>query len=324
MHIDVEKLKKNISITDIIGEYINLQKASRGEMRGICPFHSDDDPSLYVNEKKGYFNCFGCDASGDAIEFIELIEGIDFTDALERIIDKKNIDKLTLDSTGEYDFSELLDLIQEDKKERHYFDEKILRKYTEYTHQYLINLGFKKETLNFFQIGFCADPHDELYNRVTFPWREVEGNLVGITGRDVTGKKPKKYTAKTGSQKENVLFNLNNAKHFVAENNNKIIVVEDEKSVMRLWEFGYRNAVALGNNDINNRHWLLCQFADTIVLAFDNDEEGKRGRNKAIKRISPLCNIEVIKYEDKHKDIAEMRDKSNFDRLYKNRDVLNI
>lgn len=69
------------SIVSVIGDYISLRKSGT-EWIGLCPFHSDRIPSFSVNEQKGLFYCFGCGAGGDAIRFIEVIEGISFLEAL--------------------------------------------------------------------------------------------------------------------------------------------------------------------------------------------------------------------------------------------------
>src|SRR4030095_10905575 len=72
------------SIVSVVGQYVSLRKTGR-EYKGLCPFHSEKTPSLTVNDEKGLFHCFGCGAGGDVIRFIELIEGVSFKQALERL-----------------------------------------------------------------------------------------------------------------------------------------------------------------------------------------------------------------------------------------------
>jgi len=71
-------------ILAVIGEYVSLRKSGK-QYVALCPFHSENTPSFYVNEEKGLFHCHGCHVGGDVIKFIELIEGIGFKEALKRL-----------------------------------------------------------------------------------------------------------------------------------------------------------------------------------------------------------------------------------------------
>ena len=314
--MNVQELKEKLSIVDIVEEYTDLVKLG-DEYRGKCCFHNDDNASLYVNKKKGVWKCFGCDLSGDIITFIQEIEGLDFKDAVGYLSGNEQVE-----FNGNYkNINNSLSLLDIQKKEKnHKLNEKLLNKYKKKQHGYLLNQGFDKEILKFFEVGFCQDPGDELYNRITIPWRNKDGELVAIVGRDITDKKDCKYKAKKGSHKNDYLYNLNNAKHYCNEG---LIVVEDEKSVMKLWQWGYKNAVALGNKDLADRKWLLRQFTDTAILCFDSDKKGIEGRNKAVRELIPLMNIEVIKLPKEYKDAAEIKKKEEFDKYYENRDILN-
>ncbi|MFW6027009.1 MAG: CHC2 zinc finger domain-containing protein, partial [Candidatus Woesearchaeota archaeon] len=242
----IKELKEKINIIEIIEKYIDLEKLSK-EYRGLCPFHMDNKTkSFYVNEKKGLWKCFGCDKSGDVITFIQEIEDLSFREAVNYLSNGEDIEFNNNYKKLENTIS-LLD-IQASKK-KHKLDEKMLNKYKKEQHGYFLNLGFDKDILKFFEIGYCNDPGDELYNRITIPWRDENGNLVAIAGRDFTDKKENKYMAKKDSHKNNYLYNLNNAKYFC---DNGLITVEDEKSVIKLWQWGYKNVVALGNKDISN------------------------------------------------------------------------
>ncbi len=65
---ELDEKKKSINIVEFIGRYVNLQKAG-SSYRGLCPFHSDNDPSFYVHPQRGFFHCFGCGEKGDVISF---------------------------------------------------------------------------------------------------------------------------------------------------------------------------------------------------------------------------------------------------------------
>lgn len=321
MKVDVGYLKEQLSIVDVISNYINLEKAPHGEFRGICPFHEEKDPSLYINDRKGLFNCFGCGESGDVIDFLEKIEGINFRDALDKLSRNSgyelNTGTIKSDKIEEDEFIKFIKALSKQEETKPFLDEEILEKYKENTHIYLLKKGYNKDVLRFFEVGYCSDMNDELYNRVTIPWRDADGNLIGVIGRDVTDESDNKYKTKYGSNKRDHFFNLNNAKYYADDG---LIVCEDEKSVMRLWQFGYRNAIALGNDKLKKRKWLLRRYAGKVILAFDNDDAGRKARNKAIQELIPLAEIEVIKLSDGYKDIAEIRKKSVFNKFWNSRD----
>ena len=81
----LEDLRARVSITDVIGRRVRLTRKGRGEATGLCPFHNEKTPSFTVNEDKGFYHCFGCQAHGSAIDFVMLTEGLDFPLAVERL-----------------------------------------------------------------------------------------------------------------------------------------------------------------------------------------------------------------------------------------------
>jgi len=314
--IKVSDIKNNISIDYIVERYVDLEPAQNGEKMGVCPFHDDNDPSMFVNIDKGVYNCFGCGSTGDVIDFVMKIEDASFKEAVEIITgDDFSNQNIIFDSKTKKQ-EDLLSLVN--KESSHKINESLVEEYKQYTHQYLLDRGYTEEILNEYDVGYCPNPNDDLYNRVTFAWRDLDGNLVAIAGRDVTEKSSAKYKTKKNGSKAYTFFNAYRVSQLDTKS---VIVVEDEKSVIRLGQFGYPNAVALGNNDLGERKWQLRQLAETAILAFDNDEEGVSGRNKAIKKLLPLMNIEVIKL-DGYKDIADIEDKEVFDSFYKNKDRL--
>lgn len=82
MKIDVEQVKARHSLSSVIGRRVKLKKAGH-EFVGLCPFHQENTPSFRVNDTKGVYNCFGCSAAGDVIDFIRATDGLDFRAAVE-------------------------------------------------------------------------------------------------------------------------------------------------------------------------------------------------------------------------------------------------
>ncbi|MFW6015379.1 MAG: CHC2 zinc finger domain-containing protein [bacterium] len=309
----IDKIKNNISIKEVISQYINVDSNNKAH----CPFHEDKKtPSFSINEEKGYFKCFGCGKKGDVIDFIEKIENINFMEAIKKLTGKENIE-FTFDKKKHILPENFMDLVQE-LKEMEYeeiFSEKILQRY-QGKHKYLRDLGFKKEILDFFQLGYCDDIDDELFNRITIPWRNSKGELVAIIGRDVTDNSDIKYIAKKGSKKQKHLYNLNEAKKYGHQG---LILVEDEKSVWRLRELGYKNAIAMGNCELGKRKWLLRKHTPIVYLCYDNDKAGKKALRKTIPKIYHIIKMYVIKLPDGYKDVAEIQNKELWEKCFKNK-----
>src|SRR5690554_1042310 len=86
----IEKIKEEIDIVQLIGEYVYLKKSGANHV-GLCPFHSEKTPSFTVSESKQIFHCFGCGEGGDGIKFIMLRENLDFIEAVKFLAEKYNI-----------------------------------------------------------------------------------------------------------------------------------------------------------------------------------------------------------------------------------------
>lgn len=306
MRINLDKVKEQINIIDLAKTYTEVERVNGREYKCSClnPAHNDSTPSMFLNKDKGLFNCFSCGVSGDIISLVELVEGIDFKKAVKMLMDSNNIeyDEVNIteyvirDSFNLEKLREMLNMY----KSKNYFPEDILDKYKGIP-RYFIDKGFKKETLEHFEIGFCGDSNDDMYKRATIPWRDLEGNIVAINGRDITGTKDKKYKFKGGSAKKRVLYNLYN----LTKSNEPIIIVESEKDVWSLYEAGYKRSVALAGLSLKERKWLLRKYTTSAILALDNDKKGMGARKMITTELYPIMNVYAISIP-KGKDVSDM------------------
>ena len=84
---------KTFSISNVIGRYVKLKRSGAGKWLCLCPFHHEKTPSCNIDDREGFFKCFGCGEGGDVIKFIERIKGCDFKQAVDYLCDILNIDK---------------------------------------------------------------------------------------------------------------------------------------------------------------------------------------------------------------------------------------
>ena len=82
---DVVAVRERARIEDVVGSYIALRNAGGGSMKGLCPFHDEKTPSFQVTPARGFYYCFGCGEGGDAIAFVQKVEHLTFTEAVERL-----------------------------------------------------------------------------------------------------------------------------------------------------------------------------------------------------------------------------------------------
>ena len=84
-HIDPDALREICTLSEIIEQYVPLRRFTNGSRMGRCPFHDDKGPSLSVEDSKGLFHCFGCQASGNVYHFLMKIEGLTFPQAVKTL-----------------------------------------------------------------------------------------------------------------------------------------------------------------------------------------------------------------------------------------------
>ena len=88
---DIANVRERSPIADVVGEYLQL-KAGGGSLKGLCPFHEERSPSFNVTPGKELYHCFSCGEGGDVITFIRKIEHLDFTEAVERLAARANVE----------------------------------------------------------------------------------------------------------------------------------------------------------------------------------------------------------------------------------------
>ena len=81
---DLKTIVKEAPLSRVVGQYLPLKKNGH-YYTALCPFHSDSNPSLIVNDQRKMFMCFACDTGGDVITFVQKFKNIDFLDSLREI-----------------------------------------------------------------------------------------------------------------------------------------------------------------------------------------------------------------------------------------------
>jgi DNA primase len=97
---DIALVREKSPIDDVIGEHVQLRNAGGGNLKGLCPFHDEKSPSFNVTPSRGLYHCFGCQAGGDVIKFVQEVERLDFSDAVERLAGRAGIQLRYVEGTS--------------------------------------------------------------------------------------------------------------------------------------------------------------------------------------------------------------------------------
>ena len=316
-------IDNKVNIVDIVSDYVSLEKKGQNHV-GLCPFHSDSNPSMSVSESKGIFKCFSCGAGGGVIGFVQNYEGITFIDAVKKICEKSSINYKEYITQKEVEIDPKLVKAWEINKEAFNFFKYSLENSGKEIKDYISNRGLTKEILHEFKIGYSGEGSslsnfllskgyteeeiiinglakrrtdtilaDYFINRLIFPIEDINGNIIGFSGRVL--EKDSKYAKYLNSpetssfKKSNILYNLAKAKTH-SSLKKELIVVEGFMDVIALYKSDIKNSIATMGTAFTKEHLkTISSMTKNITLAFDNDAAGI---NAAISTGKVLANDE--------------------------------
>lgn len=315
----VTKIQQSCDIVDVVSEHIRLDRKGR-EFVGLCPFHEDHKPSMYVSPEKQIFKCFACGAGGDVIKFIQLRENLDFRGAVSRLAERAGIElenfsrKSSPQAPGEFEPSDIARV--NDWAMRVWQANLTADEQGKTARGYINNRGISDESMWNFKLGLAEDGFDGLLNkarakkipdkllldaglagqneagrvydrfrnRLIFPILDVTGRVIAFGGRTL-GDDPAKYLNSPATilfDKSNSLYGLDQARHEIVRTGTAV-VVEGYTDVIMCHQFGVQNVVAtLGTSFTGGHARILRRYARQIVLIFDSDIAGNEAANRAM------------------------------------------
>ena len=314
----IMEIKYKNPIDEVISPYVNLKRAGRN-LNGLCPFHNEKTPSFTVYTDTNSFYCFGCGAGGDAFGFIRRIENLDYVEAVKKLADKAGV----IIPEGDYDDSylKLKNKIYEINKEAaRFFHSYLFTEGGKWALDYLTDRGLDIKTIKHFGIGaapnewdsllkhlkskgfYLADMeqanvitkgskngyYDRFRNRVMFPIIEINGKVVGFSGRRHPNEdKGGKYVNTSDTpvyKKSKTLFGFNFAKNHCAK---QLLVVEGNMDVVSLHKAGFENTIGtLGTAFTSEQARIISRYTNEIVLSFDSDAAGQKAVARATEVLS--------------------------------------
>lgn len=278
------------SIRDLFDSYnIQIQNEGMNEVNIYCPFHKNmNSPAFYINLKTGLWQCFNpsCGEKGNFRKLYKKITGkslgrdikLDYTslnNELERDLKYGTNEKKYLDISDieiDYNSSDVTKL------------------------QTFLDRGLDISTLKYFEVGFS-----DKKERIVIPVRDAQYNTVGFIGRAILEEQEPRYLYNQGFKRADVLFNIQNAKHY-----DSCIIVEGSVDAMFIHQSGFPNVVAtLGSKISEYQFKLLRKYFDEIVIFSDNDDAGEQMKRDILNACMGK-ELYTVNYPEHKKDPGEM------------------
>ncbi len=318
---EIESIKQSVDLVSLVrSKGVQLKKNSKG-YKEKCPFHEDDDPSFSVNPDKNLWNCFGCNKGGDVIRFVELIDQVDFKEAVNLLSDQ--VPTSGKQRTAKTTVKEDLDPARREKKGISVADKKLLTRvvnyyqhtFTENLHglEYLNNRGITdKQSLADFGTGYVNgslknilpdDPeviktlknigilnkkgNETFYNCVVFPIYDKDGGIVNLYGRNIDPGNGVNHLYLSGSRSG--IINRQAVKR-----SSTIILTESIIDALTLYDQGFKNVIpAYGVNGLTDEHLFFFNSAvKEVYICFDSDKAGKEGVEKIAEQLKTLVPLD--------------------------------
>lgn len=326
----IEEIRKSVNIIDVIGEYIPLTQRGRNYFC-VCPFHDDHSPSMSISNDLQIYTCFSCGATGNVFKFLMDYEHITFMDALAKVAAKGGIDinvnTYTPRKVINNEIYQIYDIAakfyqnnlnssygieaKEYLKKRE-IDETIIKEFgiglSLIKNDVLTNLLLKKEFKNddLIKSGLIVENqnglHDIYMNRIMFPLMNLEGKIVGFSGRIYNTKDNSKYINTRETEifkKGEILYNYYRAKD-ECRIKKTVIIMEGFMDVIRAYTIGVKNVVAsMGTAITKEQAHLLKRLAPNIILLFDGDVAGEKATIACIEELNKIDVIpKVVRLEE--------------------------
>ncbi|MEN9990291.1 MAG: hypothetical protein RL508_1270, partial [Actinomycetota bacterium] len=152
---DIDEVKARVNIADVVGEYVVLKPASVGSLKGLCPFHDEKSPSFNVRPVQGFYHCFGCGEGGDVYKFIQQLENISFTEAVEKLAAKIGY-TLTYEDGGSSETGSKVRarILEANTLAAAYYQQQLLTDAGKTARDFMLGRGFDQVACERFSIGF--------------------------------------------------------------------------------------------------------------------------------------------------------------------------
>ena len=324
----LDELRSRLTLSQVVGRKVTWDarksNMAKGDYWAPCPFHQEKSPSFHVDDRKGFYYCFGCHAKGDALTFVKETENLSFIEAVELLAREAGMvmparDPQDVQRTDTR--NQLTDVMEEAVK---WFRLQLKTSAAAEARAYLAKRGLSEAAQERWHLGFAPDtrqglfqaltqkgiaaariveaglciqpedgtaPYDRFRGRIIFPIRDGRGRAISLGGRAMDPNARAKYLNGPETplfDKGRNLFNIGPARE-AAGKGQPLIVAEGYMDVIALSEAGFTAAVApLGTAITEDQLRLMWRVSDEPLIALDGDTAGIRAALRLVDLALPL------------------------------------
>jgi DNA primase len=316
----IEELRARTTLSDLVGKRVKLVPKG-GRLAGLCPFHSEKTPSFYVNDSEGFYHCFGCGVSGDAIGFLRESDGMDFMEAVRYLADVAGMavpNNAPQDSEKAEQRKQAIDALEFAAK---FYQTNLDSPVGKGASEYIRSRGLDAHIVSQFMLGYAprsglypslqqrqfpkelivqaglagiserdGQPYDYFRDRLMFPIQNRQGRVIAFGARALGEAQPKYLNSPEGPtfSKKAVLYGWTQARALLRQGL-PLLVVEGYMDVIAVSASGVAAALApLGTALTEQQIQLVWKLHPEPILCFDGDAAGQKAASRAIERILPL------------------------------------
>ncbi|MFC1917364.1 DNA primase [Chloroflexota bacterium] len=312
----IDEVKERTDIVDVISQYTKLTKSGKN-FRGLCPFHTEKDPSFFVYPEQQSWHCFGaCSTGGDVLSFVMKKENMPFGDALRLLAERVGVTLPSIPGEGEGK-AEKEARYQINEAAAHYYHNLLLNASGgAAAKKYVASRGFSEDIAKQFQLGFSPNnwedlknylmekgyapekmletgliiasedgrTRDRFRNRLMFPIFDIRGHIIGFGARALDDTMPKYLNSPQSEifDKSSTLYGLNFASSAIRQQE-LAVIVEGYIDVITAHQHGFTNVVAsMGTAITEVQVRALKKLGRNLLLALDADAAGEEAMRRCI------------------------------------------
>jgi len=324
----LDELRTRTSLSQVVGRKVTFDpkksNPGKGDYWAPCPFHQEKTASFHLDDRKGFYYCFGCHAKGDALNFIRETENVGFMEAVEILAREAGLTMPARDPKAQEKADHATELAAVMEQAVQFYRLQLNTSAAAEARDYLTTRRLKPETQERFEIGFAPNgrtalfqhltgkgvkpeqiieaglaikpddggqPFDRFRHRIMFPIRDARGRATAFGGRAMDPNARAKYLNSNETllfDKGRTLYNLAPARE-AAGKADTLIVAEGYMDVIALHQGGFPFAVApLGTAITEDQLRLLWRLHPEPIIALDGDTAGVRAAMRLIDLALPL------------------------------------
>ena len=324
----LDELRTRASLSQVVGRKVtwDARKSNqgKGDMWAPCPFHHEKTASFHVDDRKGFYYCFGCHAKGDAISFVRETENVSFMEAVEIIAGEVGMPVPKQDPRAQEKADRRTQLAEVTEMAVRWFRMQLQTGAAAEARAYLERRGLDQSALERWEIGFAPDswqglwdalkgkgvaddlilgaglakpstkggkPYDTFRGRIMFPIRDARSRAIAFGGRAMDPNDNAKYLNSPETElfdKGRSLYNVKEART-AAGKGQALIVAEGYMDVIALQQAGFEAAVApLGTAITESQLQMLWRIAPEPIITLDGDTAGQRAAMRLVDLALPL------------------------------------